>query len=96
SCQDGTIKLLSLDTYECIKILSGHNAGSIWSIVFGNDSQVLLSGSEDETIKLWNVRTSDCLKTMKVKSLYQGLNLKRASSLTEAAKSGLKNLGAVD
>jgi WD40 repeat protein/transcriptional regulator with XRE-family HTH domain len=96
SCQDGTITLWSLDTYECIKILSGHNAGWIWSIVFGNDSQVLVSGSEDETIKLWNVRTGDCLKTMKAKSLYQDLNLKRASSLTEAAKLGLKNLGAVD
>jgi WD40 repeat protein len=96
SCQDGTIKLWSLDTYECIKILSGHNAGWIWSIVFGNDSQVLVSGSEDETIKLWNVRTSDCLKTMKVKSPYQGLNLKRVSSLTEATKLGLKTLGAID
>jgi WD40 repeat protein len=96
SCQDSTIKFLSLDTYEFIKILSGHNAGSIWSIVFGNNSQVLVSGSEDETIKLWNVRTGDCLKTMKVKSPYQGLNLKRVSSLTEATKLGLKTLGSVD
>jgi WD40 repeat protein len=35
----------------------------IWSICFSPDSQTLLSGSTDHLVKLWDVRTGNCLRT---------------------------------
>ena len=96
SCQDGTIKLWNLNTYECVKTLLGHDAGWIWSITFDPKNPIVASGSEDETIRLWNINTGECLKTMKAKNPYQSLNIREATSITEAIKLGLKKLGAVD
>jgi WD40 repeat protein len=96
NCQDGTIRLWSLETYECIKVLSGHDSGWIWSIKFDHSSQILVSGGEDETIKLWNASSGNCLKTIKPLSLCNNLNLKGTSGLTEATKLEIKKLGAVD
>ncbi|MEO0971189.1 MAG: hypothetical protein AAFX80_23470 [Cyanobacteria bacterium J06639_18] len=30
----------------------------------GADNQILVSGSYDKTIKLWNIQTGECLKTL--------------------------------
>jgi len=96
SCQDGTIKLWSLETYECIKILSGHDSGWIWSIKFDHSSQILVSGSEDETIKTWDISTGNCLKTIKPINPYNNLNIKRATGLAQATELEIKSLGAIN
>ncbi|MDB9325009.1 hypothetical protein PN435_02270 [Nodularia spumigena CS-590/02] len=43
--------------------LSGHY-DSVYSIAFSPDSQTLASGSDDKTIKLWNVTTGKLLQTI--------------------------------
>jgi WD40 repeat protein len=35
------------------------------SAVFSNDNKFIISGSGDETLKLWDVQTGECLKTFK-------------------------------
>jgi WD40 repeat protein len=60
------------------------------------NSQILASGSYDETIKLWDVNTGKCLKTLRADRLYEGMNITGATGLTEAQKSTLKALGAVE
>jgi len=96
SSQDSTIKLWDLSTYECQRTFSGHANGYIWSVAFCPDSQILASGSEDETIKLWEIQTGECLKTLKTEKPYKDLNLTRATGITEATKTTLKALGAVE
>jgi WD40 repeat protein len=44
--------------------LQGHT-NWIWSIAFSSDSQILASGSDDKTVKLWDVHTGRCLNTLK-------------------------------
>jgi WD40 repeat protein len=57
---------------------------------------VLASGSQDETIKLWDVKTGECLKTLRADRLYEGMNINDVKGLTEAQKTTLKALGAVE
>jgi len=55
-----------------------------------------MSGSHDETIKLWDVRTGECLKTLRADRLYEGMNIRGAQGLTAAQQATLKALGAVE
>ncbi|WP_043999549.1 nSTAND1 domain-containing NTPase, partial [Microcystis aeruginosa] len=44
--------------------LVGHNDG-VWSVSFSSDGKTLATGSEDKTIKLWNVETGQEIRTLK-------------------------------
>jgi WD40 repeat protein len=57
---------------------------------------ILVSGSQDETIKLWNPTTGECLKTLRADRLYEGMNIRGATGLTNAQKATLKALGAIE
>ena len=56
----------------------------------------VLSGSDDRTIKLWDVKTGRCMKTLTVDRLYEGMNIQGATGLTVAQKNTLKALGAIE
>ncbi|WNF13017.1 hypothetical protein [Microcystis aeruginosa] len=43
--------------------LVGHNDG-VWSVSFSPDGKTLATGSEDKTIKLWNVETGQEIRTL--------------------------------
>jgi WD40 repeat protein len=74
---DRTIKLWDLDSRECLFTLEGHGnrvaavAFSPTPVTLGGTEGVpiLASGSEDNTIKLWNVQTGECLATWEAHSL---------------------------
>jgi WD40 repeat protein len=58
--------------------------------------QTLISGSQDETVKLWNLETTDCFETWRPPRPYEGMNISRVTGLTAAQKSTLRLLGAID
>ena len=45
-------------------ILPGHKAW-VMAISFSPDSNILASGSNDQTVRLWDVKTGQCLKTLR-------------------------------
>ena len=49
------IKMYCLETGKLLKTFSGH-ANYIRSAKIGCDGNFLVSGSEDDTIKIWNVK----------------------------------------
>ena len=51
---DPTIKLWDLDTGELLGVLDGHS-DSVHSLSISSDGKFLASGSEDNTIKIWQV-----------------------------------------
>ncbi|HEY9703983.1 MAG TPA: serine/threonine-protein kinase, partial [Allocoleopsis sp.] len=53
-------------TWYCIKTLTGHNDlfAGIRTLAFTPDSTILASGSEDNTIKLWNLSTGNEMRTL--------------------------------
>ncbi|MBP5971308.1 hypothetical protein HW132_00800 [Brasilonema sp. CT11] len=92
---DQTVKLWDIHTGQCLKTLQGHT-NRIWSVAFSHDGHTLVSGSQDETIKLWDIRTGECLKTLRSPRPYEGMNITGVTGLTEAQKTTLKALGAVE
>ena len=49
--------------FKCLKTLAGH---SDWvrSIAYSPDGTKFISGSADETVKIWDANTGKCLKTL--------------------------------
>ncbi|MEH1970931.1 MULTISPECIES: WD40 repeat domain-containing protein [unclassified Nostoc] len=43
-------------------------ANWVRSVAFSPDSKTLISSSQDKTIKLWDVLTGECLKTLRRRS----------------------------
>ncbi|MDZ4796474.1 MAG: WD40 repeat domain-containing protein, partial [Bacteroidota bacterium] len=59
---DYSIKLWDYKTKKELNILKGHTA-SVNAVCFSPDDSLLLSGSNDTKLKLWNVNTGECIAT---------------------------------
>ncbi len=55
---NGTIKLLNLESGECIKTFVGHSS-SISSVKNVLDDK-LISGDSDGLMKIWKIETGEC------------------------------------
>lgn len=89
------VKVWNAHTGELLHQLAGHSS-RIWSVAFSPDGLTLISGSEDGTIRLWNVELGKCLHTLRIPRPYEGMILTGVQGLTAAQKNTLKTLGAVD
>ena len=52
--------------------------------------------SADETIKLWDVATCTCLRTLRAEGPYAGMNITGMTGISPAQTAALKALGAVE
>ncbi len=91
---DHTVRLWDASSGELVHALTGHS-NSVWSVAFSPNGQQLASGSDDKTIKLWSVETGNCLKTLKNKEPYEGMDITGVIGLTTSEISTLEQLGAV-
>jgi WD40 repeat protein len=108
---DASIRLWNVQNGQCLNVLQGHTE-AVFAISYAPSAgsanspvgvclpsaigQILASGSHDETIKLWDVRTGECLKTLRTDRLYEGMNIRGAQGLTAAQQAALLALGAVE
>jgi WD40 repeat protein len=58
SHNDGIIRLFDTDSAQVVHTLTGHTA-EVRDATFSRDGRHLLSGSNDKTIRVWDVRTGD-------------------------------------
>jgi WD40 repeat protein len=92
---DQTIRLWNTHTLECTAVLHGHKS-AVWSISFGPDGHLLASSSHDETIRVWDVQQGHCIKTLRPERPYERMNITAVTGLTEAQKTTLIALGAIE
>lgn len=110
SSSDRTIKIWEIETGKISQTL-GHlvggasllgqtlglrNENRVLSIGYSPDGKILVSGSGDETIKLWDLTTGECTASWKPLPPYSGLNITGATGLSPATIGSLKSLGAID
>lgn len=89
------MRLWDYRTGQCLRLLSGHT-NKVWSVCFSADGHTLVSGSLDETIRLWDVQTREWLHTLRSERPYERMNIADAKGLTAAQVATLKALGAVE
>ncbi|WP_009633886.1 eIF2A-related protein [Synechocystis sp. PCC 7509] len=94
---DQTIRQWNLFNGECTQTLSGHT-GIVYSLAMSASipKEVVFSSSFDETIKVWNLETNNCFLSMRSPRPYEGMQITNVKGLTQAQKSTLKALGAVE
>jgi WD40 repeat protein len=49
--------------FKCLNTLYG-NSSCVISVAFSTDGTKIISGSYDNTIKIWNANTGECIKTL--------------------------------
>ncbi|MEH2276941.1 MAG: SEFIR domain-containing protein [Nostoc sp.] len=78
-----------------IKILKGHKH-AVESIVFSHDGNKLISCSQDQTIKFWEVegKNNISIHTIELGQPYQGMNISGVTNLNDVQMLGLEKLGA--
>jgi WD40 repeat protein len=89
------VQLWDTTTYQCLNTFQGHK--DVLSVIaFSPDSRTLASGNFDGTIKLWDLQSGECLKTLQPDRPYERMNITGVTGLTEAQKATLKALGAIE
>jgi WD40 repeat protein len=61
SGDDPIIKLWRVRDGQCCHILTGHTDG-MWDVKFSPDGRILASSSSDQTARLWDTLTGECLQ----------------------------------
>jgi len=92
---DRTVRLWDVNNGHCLKTLHGH-LSCVWSVAFSLDGSTVASSSDDGTIRLWEAGTGTCLNTLRIDRPYERMNITHAIGLTEAQKTSLQILGAID
>ena len=76
-------------------MLNAHQ-GTIRSLRVSPDGRRLASCGDDGAIRIWDLTSREHLQTLRHKRPYERLNITGIRGLTEAQKSSLQALGAIE
>lgn len=91
---DQRICIWSVEHGALVHTLAGHQ-GCIWTLAFAAND-LLASGGQDETIRLWDGVNGIWQQTLRSERPYERMNITGIKGLTEAQKSSLRALGAIE
>jgi WD40 repeat protein/transcriptional regulator with XRE-family HTH domain len=92
---DGVVRLWESASGALIATLRRHT-GKVYSVSVSDDGQLVASGSDDGTVCLWASSTGACLRVFRVERRFEALDITGLSGITDAQRSTLFALGAID
>jgi WD40 repeat protein len=92
---DQSVRVWNISTGNCCKTLD-ILTDSARSIAYNSNTQLLATVSQDESLQIWNIAAGECIKILKSVRPYEQMNITDVTGLTDAQKSTLKVLGAIE
>jgi WD40 repeat protein len=83
------------ETGSCVKTLVGHER-LVWAVAFDPRGTTLASGGEDGAIRLWDLASGNCIRTVKQDRPYERVRITGVEGITDAQKATLLALGAIE
>ena len=88
SCSaDSTICLWDTTSGQLVHTLTGHD-GAVWTVDFSADGRLLVSGSEDGSLRLWDVQQGRELQTINHRTEVYGVVFGPNGLLANSAEDG--------
>jgi WD40 repeat protein/transcriptional regulator with XRE-family HTH domain len=92
---DGSLRWWDAQSGECVAIRQGHQ-GAIQSLSVHSDGRRLASCGDDGAIYIWDIESGEYLQTLRGDRPYERLDIGGVKGLTDAQKTTLRLLGAVE
>jgi WD40 repeat protein/transcriptional regulator with XRE-family HTH domain len=92
---NGRVRLWSLDSGEAIATWSEH-LGGVWAVDISRDGQWVVSGGLDGTVRVWNADQPVSVHALRPDRPYERMDITGLTGVTDAQRSALLSLGAVD
>jgi WD40 repeat protein len=91
---DNRIWIWDVQHGRVLQVIRGFSF-AVMALTFSPDGVVLVNGCHDGTLRLWDMPTGQCLRVLRVPGPYAGMDITRATGITEAQRVALRALGAV-
>jgi WD40 repeat protein/class 3 adenylate cyclase/DNA-binding XRE family transcriptional regulator len=92
---DGSMRWWDIQSGECLAVRQGHQ-GAIQSLSVSPDRGMVASCGDDGAINIWDIESGEYLRTLRGDRPYERLDISGVKGLTEAQKTTLRMLGAVE
>jgi WD40 repeat protein len=93
---DGIVRWWDVERAACVKMREEAHQGVIHALKISPDGKRLASCGDDGAIRIWDLSSREHLQTLQHDRPYERLNITGIRGLTEAQKSTLRSLGAID
>jgi WD40 repeat protein/transcriptional regulator with XRE-family HTH domain len=92
---DGSICWWDVQSGQCLALRQGHQ-GAVQSLRVSPDGSRLASCGDDGAITIWDLQSGEHLRTLRRDRPYERLDISGVKGLTEAQKTTLRALGAME
>ncbi len=92
---DGALRWWDVQRGECVRVCEAHR-GTVQSLRRSPDGTQLASCGDDGAIMLWDLHSGEHLHTLRRDRPYERLTITGIRGLSEAQKSTLRALGAIE
>jgi len=92
---DGKVHVWDTRTDQLVAIMEGHTGG-VPGVAFSSDGEMLVSGGFDGAVRIWAAASGACLRTIQPERRYERLDITGLTGVTDAERTALLALGAVD